>query len=153
MQGPMFWALPQNSKYRYLDFLPWLQGFQNGMSHNCRTKTQGGDRFSRKRLFLAQGRNPVGRLIWFSSPKITCEELDWSRKFHTDPFIPSKVIQLFNLDRQTHRLTDTPTDRQTDTWTPHPYTGRQDFLCLFLIPFTSLRLLHSLCSWRIIVSV
>ncbi len=43
-------------------------------------------------------------------PEITFTELDWSRYFHQDPFIPSKVIQLFNLDRHTDRHTQTHTD-------------------------------------------
>jgi hypothetical protein len=53
-------------------------------------------------------------------PKITCTELEWSWKFHQDPFIPSKVIQLFNQDRQTHRQTD----RQADICPPiHIWMG------------------------------
>ncbi len=116
------------------------------MSHTCRTKTQGKDRFSRNRPFSAQGRNLWAS--WSDSPtlKINCEELDWSWKFHQNNFIPSKVIQLFNLDRQTDSHTDTQTDRHTN---PHPYTGGRNFLCRFLIPFTSLRSLRSLRLWRI----
>ncbi len=90
----------------------------------------------------------MGRLIRFSRPKITCEELDWSWKFYQYPFFPSKVIQLFNPDRQTDRHTD----RHTDTRTPIHIRAGEIFLCLFLIPFTSLCSLCSLRSWRIIIS-
>ena len=43
-------------------------------------------------------------------------------------------------DRQTHR--------HSDTRIPIHIWAGEIFLCLFLIPFTSLCLLRSLCSWR-----
>ncbi len=61
-----------------------------------------------------------------------------STSFHQDPFIPSKVIQLFNPDRQ------------TDTHTPIHIHMSEIFQCPFLLPFTSLHLLCTLRSWRII---
>ena len=80
---------------------------------------------------------------WDPHPKITTTELDWSWKFNQDPFIPSKVTQLFNLDRQTDGQTDThpsihtyrqtnrQTHRQTDTCPPiHIQTG-EFFIALF----------------------
>ncbi len=135
------------------------------MSHPCVKKTQGGTDFSRNRLFVAKGCTLEAG--WSDNP--TFKELNWSWKFHQDPFIQSKVIQLFNPDRETNRQTDRQTDIQKDRHTDiqtdrqtHTQTDRQTdrhtFLSIhrwvksfmpFLIPFTSLHLFCSLCSWRI----
>jgi len=69
-----------------------------------RTKTQLEDRFSWHRPFSAQGYNPRGQLIQDLHLKITSTELDWSWKLHQDQLIPSKVVQLFLKDWQTHAL-------------------------------------------------
>jgi hypothetical protein len=106
------------------------------MSHPSRTKTQGGDRFSRNRPFSAQGRNLWAG--WSDSPAQKLLARSW-----TGPEIFIKILsfhqKLFNFlirtDRQTHRHTDTQTHRQTDTRTPIHIRAGEIFLCLFLIPF------------------
>ena len=106
------------------------------MSHPSRTKTQGGDRFSRNRLFSAQGRNLWAG--WSDSPAQKLLARSW-----TGPEIFIKILsfhqKLFNFlirtDRQTDRHTDTQTHRQTDTRTPIHIRAGEIFLCLFLIPF------------------
>ncbi len=67
---------------------------------------------------------------------LICTELNQSWKFRQDPFDPSKVIQLFS---------------RTDTCPPHPYRDGQNLLYGSLIPFTSLCLLCSCHSRRLIM--
>ncbi len=57
------------------------------------------DRFSRNRLFSAQGHTLEADWSKDACPKITSTELERSWNFHLDSFIPSKVIQLFLDDR------------------------------------------------------
>jgi hypothetical protein len=47
---------PKNQNSDPWIFYPQSSWFQKGKSHPCRTKTQGGNRFWRNRLFLAEGR-------------------------------------------------------------------------------------------------
>ena len=118
------------------------------MSHPSRTKTQGGDRFSRNRPFSAQGRNLWAG--WSDSPAQKLLARSW-----TGPEIFIKILsfhqKLFNFLIRTDRHTDRHTDRQTDTRTPIHIRAGVIFLCLFLIPFTSLRSLRSLRSWRVCI--
>ncbi len=123
--------------------LPQVWGFQQNMSHSCRTKTQGGNRFSDLR----------------PHPNITCMKLDWSWNLHQDLFISSKVISLFNPDRHTDLQTYRHTDIQTYRHIRHSDKKRPTlpsiyrwvkFLVPFLITFSLLCLLCSIHSWRII---
>jgi hypothetical protein len=53
VQTSIFWALPQKLKFNSRDFLAFVMMFTKRVSTPCRTKTQGGDRFSRNRPFSA----------------------------------------------------------------------------------------------------
>ena len=115
------------------------------MSHPSRTKTQGGDRFSRNRPFSAQGRNLWAG--WSDSPAQKLLARSW-----TGPEIFIKILsfhqKLFNFLIRT----DTQTDRQTDRQTHEPpsiYGRAKFFYACFWYLFTSLRSLRSLRSWRI----
>jgi hypothetical protein len=123
------------------------------MSHPSRTKTQGGDRFSRNRPFSAHSRNLWAG--WSDSPAQKLLARSW-----TGPEIFIKILsfhqKLFNFlirtdrhtDTQTHRHTDRQTDRQTHE--PASIYGRAKFFyACFWYLFTSLRSLRSLRSWRI----
>ena len=102
------------------------------MSHPSRTKTQGGDRFSRNRPFSAQGRNLWAG--WSDSPAQKLLARSW-----TGPEIFIKILsfhqKLFNFLIRTDTQTDRHTDRHTDTRTPIHIRAGEIFLCLFLIPF------------------
>ena len=120
------------------------------MSHPSRTKTQGGDRFSRNRPFSAQGRNLWAG--WSDSPAQKLLARSW-----TGPEIFIKILsfhqKLFNFLIRTDTQTDRQTDRQTDTQTHEPpsiYGRAKFFYACFWYLFTSLRSLRSLRSWRII---
>ncbi len=113
------------------------------MSHPSRTKTQGGDRLSRNRQFSALCHNLWAGWSDFSTQKLLVRSWTGPENFIK---ILSFHQKLFNFliwtDTRTHRQTGT----QRDTWTPI-HICRRNFLCLFLIPFTSL------CLWRIIKSI
>ncbi len=106
------------------------------MSHPYRIKTQWGDSFSKNRLLSTQG--CILEASWSDTP---AQQLLVRSCISPDNFI--KILsfhqKLFNLFWRT--------DRQTHIH--HPYTGGQNFLCRFLIDFTSLCSLCSLCLWRI----
>jgi len=115
------------------------------MSHPSRTKTQGGDRFSRNRPFSAQGRNLWAG--WSDSPAQKLLVRSW-----TGPEIFIKILsfhqKLFNFLIRTDRHTDRQTDRQTHE-PPSIYGRVKFFYACFWYRFTSLRSLRSLRSWRI----
>ncbi len=102
------------------------------MSHPCRTKTKGGDRFSRNRPFSAQG--CALEASWSDTPakKLLVQSCSSPKNFIK---ILSFHHKLFNFFCRT--------DRQTDKSRPSIYGQAKFFLCLFLIPFTSI------LSWRI----
>ncbi len=93
-------------------------------------ETQGGDTFSRNRLFGPRA-VPCRAADLRPQPKIIRTELDWSWKFHQDPFISTKIILLF--------LNDIHTDAHPPI---HLQTGK------FFIPIWYLSL-HSLCLWNL----
>ena len=98
------------------------------MSHACRTKTQGGDRFSRNRPFSAQGRNLWAG--WSDSPAQKLLARSWTG--------PENFIKILSFHQKLFNFlirTDTQTDRHTDTRTPIHIRAGEIFLCLFLIPF------------------
>ena len=117
------------------------------MSHPSRTKTQGGDRFSRNRPFSAQGRNLWAG--WSDSPAQKLLARSW-----TGPENFIKILsfhqKLFNFLIRTDRHTDRHTDRQTHE-PPSIYGRAKFFYACFWYLFTSLRSLRSLRSWRIII--
>ncbi len=99
------------------------------MLHLSRMKTQGGDRFSRNRPFLAQGRNLWADWSEFPAQKLLARSWTGPENFIK---ILSFHQKLFNFLIRTDRHTDTQTDRHTDTQTdrhmnPHPYTGGRNF--------------------------
>jgi len=90
---------------------------QNGMSHPCRTKTQGGNVFEEAVHFWHWSLADLG-----PCPNFTCAKLGWSENFQQDLFIPSKVIQLSLNDKTL----------KTDKCTPsHPYMNGQIFSMTF----------------------
>jgi len=96
----------QNSALYF--FKPWSWGFLKGMSHPCSTKTQGGDRFSRNRLFSAQGHNPWGRLGVTPAQKILVRSWTGPENFIKILSFHQNLFNFFLKDR-------------------HPYTGGQIF--------------------------
>jgi hypothetical protein len=100
------------------------------MSHPSRTKTQGGDRFSRNRPFSAQGRNLWAGLSDSPAQKLLARSWTGPENFIN---ILSFHQKLFNFLIRTDRQTQT--DRHTDTRTPIHIRAGEIFLCLFLIHF------------------
>ncbi len=128
-QTLIFQTLPQNSKFGSLFFVTPAWGLKIGMPHPCWTKTYGGDRFSRSRPISAQGHTL--ETSWSEIPTQKLPVWSWTGPENfIKILVPSKVIQLFNLDRQ------------TDKWMPsHPYTNGWIF-APFLIPFTIFERYH-----------
>jgi hypothetical protein len=65
---------------------------------------------------------------WSETPaqKLLVQSFERSWKFYLEPFIRSKVIQLWLKDRQTHGQADTWTDRHTDRQTHRQTHTRTD---------------------------
>jgi hypothetical protein len=55
--------------------------------------------FLKKQAIYGPRVYPAGQVSWIPSPKITCNDLEWSSKFWQDLLIPSNVIQPSLKDR------------------------------------------------------
>jgi hypothetical protein len=87
------------------------------MSHPSRTKTQGGDRFSRNRPFTAQGRNLWAGWSDSSAQKLLARSWTGPENFKILSFHQKLFNFLIRTDTQIHRHMNL-----------HPYTGGWNFL-------------------------